>query len=84
MSQQQSRPVVKPKAQRKQVEHDLGFVWRPLNTVLLAVGVASILAGYFTLSKGSITLAPVLLVAGYVGFIPASLVFLGRNKASGE
>jgi hypothetical protein len=84
MSQPQSKPVVRPKGQRKPVEYDLGFQWRPLNTVLLAVGVVVILAGYLTLSKGSITLAPVLLVLGYVVFIPASLVFLGRSKASGE
>jgi len=84
MSQPQSKPVVRPKGQRKPVEYDLGFYWRPLNTTLLAAGVVLILAGYLALSRGSITLAPVLLVAGYVVFIPASLVFLGRGKASGE
>ena len=84
MSQPQSKPVVRPKAQRKVAEYDLGFQWRPINTVLLATGVLLILAGYVALSRGSITLAPVLLVAGYVVFIPASLVFLGRNSASGE
>jgi hypothetical protein len=82
---QQSKPVVRPKAQfRKPVEVDLGFNWRPINTVLLGIGVVVILAGYLALARGSITLAPILLVSGYVVFIPASLVFLGRSKASGE
>jgi len=84
MSQQQSKPVVRPKGQRKPVEYDLGFHWGPLNTAMLVAGVVLILAGYLTLSKGSITLAPVLLVLGYVVLIPASLVFMGRSKASGE
>jgi hypothetical protein len=84
MAQQQSKPVVKAKSQRKPVEADLGFHWRPINTALLAIGVVVILAGYLALSRRSITLAPILLVSGYVVFIPASLVFLGRSKASGE
>jgi hypothetical protein len=40
--------------------------------------------GYLALSRGSITLAPLLLVLGYCVFIPASLVLRGRNQGSGE
>jgi len=78
------KPVVKPRSQRKPVEYDLGFRWGPLNSLLLGLGVALILVGYFALSRGSITLAPVLLVTGYVVVVPASLILLRRNKASGE
>jgi hypothetical protein len=46
--------------------------------------VVLIAVGYLALSMGSITLAPVLLVAGYVVIVPAALVLVGRNKASGE
>ena len=80
----QSKPVVRSRSQRKQVESDLGFNWAPVNSALLTLGVVLILAGYFALSKGSITLAPLLLVAGYVVVVPAALVLLGREKNSGE
>jgi len=80
----QSKPVVRPRNQRKPVETDLGFNWGTLNSALLALGMGLILVGYLALSKGSITLAPILLVAGYVIVVPAALVLLGRGKPSGE
>ncbi len=80
----QSKPVVRPRSQRKPAETDLGFSWGLLNTALLTLGLVLIVAGYLALSKGSITLAPVLLVAGYVVVIPAALILLGRGKTSGE
>ena len=80
----QNKTVVRPKSQRKPAEADLGFNWGPLNSVLLGLGVALILAGYFALSKGSITLAPLILVAGYVVVVPAALILLGKGKISGE
>lgn len=78
--------VTKPKSLRAKVqpEADLGFRWGPLNTVLLAVGVALLVAGYLSLSRGSITMAPVLLVTGYCVFIPASLLVRGGGSATGE
>jgi hypothetical protein len=78
--------VTKPKSLRTkmQPEVDLGFRWGLLNTVLLAAGVALLVAGYLSLSRGSITMAPVLLVTGYCVFIPASLLVRGGGSASGE
>lgn len=78
--------VTKPKSLRAklQPEVDLGFRWGLLNTVLLAAGVALLAAGYLSLSRGSITMAPVLLVTGYCVFIPASLLVRGGGSASGE
>jgi uncharacterized membrane protein HdeD (DUF308 family) len=74
------KPVVKPRSQRRvAVESDLGFAWGPLNWVLLGLGIAVLVAGYLALSKGSITLAPVLLVTGYVVLIPASLLIRSRK-----
>ncbi len=75
---------VKARAQRKVVETDLGFNWGTVNSLVLAAGVVLVVAGFFTLSRGSLTLAPLLLVLGYVGFIPASLVIRGRSQGSGE
>jgi hypothetical protein len=80
----QSKPVVKARSQRKPLEADLGFQWGRLNSTLLGLGIVLILVGYLALSRGSITLAPVLLVAGYVVVVPAALVLVGRSKASGE
>jgi len=72
------------RSRRRIVEADLGFLWGPLNSVLLTLGVAVLVVGYVALSKGSTTLAPVLLVGGYCGLIPASLLLRGRKDASGE
>ncbi len=69
---------------RKAVESDLGFIWGPLNSVLLALGVVVLGVGYVALSRGSTTFAPVLLVLGYCGLVPASLLLRGRKVASGE
>jgi hypothetical protein len=63
---------------------DLGFDWGTLNSLLLALGVAIIATGYVILSRGSVTLAPILLVLGYCVLIPASLLIRGRKSASGE
>jgi hypothetical protein len=81
--------TVKPVARRSRVprkpqETDLGFSWGPVNSVLLGLGVVALIGGYMALARGSITLAPVLLVAGYCGFIPASLLWRPRGVASGE
>ena len=77
------KPVVK--ARRKaMIETDLGFYWGLMNSVLLTLGIVVLTVGYTALSKGSTTLAPVLLVLGYCGLIPASLLWRGRKDASGE
>lgn len=40
------------------------------NYIIFAVAAVVILAGYFALSRGSITLAPFLLLLGYLVLIP--------------
>ena len=80
-----SAPKTSRRGGRKPPEADLGFDWGPLNSLLLALGVAVIAIGYVALSRGSVTLAPVLLVLGYCVLIPASLLTRGRKTApSGE
>ena len=69
---------------RRPVETSLGFTWGVVNSVLLGLGVAALVAGYIALGRGSITLAPILLVAGYCGLIPASLLWRGRGQEPGE
>ncbi len=79
-----ARPTGRAKGPRKTVEADLGFSWGTLNTFLLGLGILVLAGGYLALSKGSTTLAPILLVGGYCGLIPASLLMRGRKEASGE
>lgn len=78
--------TTQPKSLRAKLkpEVDLGFNWGTLNTVLLALGVAFLGAGYLSLSRGSITLAPVLLVISYCGLIPAALLVRSKGTDSGE
>ena len=42
----------------------------PKNYVLFGLAAVAILAGYIFLSRGSITLAPILLLSGYLVLIP--------------
>jgi hypothetical protein len=80
-----SRPgITKTRGARKAPVADLGFSWGTMNTLLLSAGVLSLVLGYVALSKGSTTLAPVLLVLGYCGLIPAALLVRPRGEGSGE
>jgi len=88
-AQEERMAVTKPtatkaRAPRKPVETDLGFSWGRSNNVLLGLGILALVAGYIALGRGSLTLAPVLLVGGYCVLIPASLLFRRRSEASGE
>ena len=74
----------KPRAARRPVETDLGFNWGLANRLVLGLGVAALVAGFMALARGSITLAPILLVAGYCLFIPDSLLWRGRGEEAGE
>jgi len=75
----------RPKTLRKKaIEPDLGFSWGMPNTVTLVLGIGALLVGYVALSKGSMTFAPIVLVIGYLGFIPAALLIRGRSDGQGE
>lgn len=60
------KPPAKKAAEGSGVELPFGRK----NYILFGLGAFCILAGYFTLSRGSITLAPILLLAGYLVLIP--------------
>ncbi len=75
---------VRQRTQRRAIETDLGFTWGPWNSFLLGLGVVVLVVGYLALSRGSITLAPLLLVLGYVVLITLSLLIRGRKTGSGE
>ena len=66
------QPKAKPGAQGSKVR--LNIQLRPKNWILLGAGIATIIAGYILLSQGSITMAPILLVAGYCVLIPIAIL----------
>ncbi len=55
----------------------LGFGW--VNLGVLALSVATIVAGYVLLDRGSVTAAPLLLILGYVILFPAAIL-LGYRR----
>lgn len=50
------------------------LAFKPKNYILLGAGLLTIIAGFISLNAGSITLAPILLVAGYCVLIPLALL----------
>ena len=77
-------PVTRPRSlkPKPKPEVPLGFPWGALNWLLLGAGALLLVVGYVLLSKGSLTLAPILLVSAYCVFLPASL--LVRAGATSE
>jgi len=61
-----------------------GFEWPfgPRNYILFGIGLFVIVAGYISLSAGSITLAPILLVLGYCVLIPISIIIKGKSEVT--
>ena len=45
-----------------------------INGILGAAGILTVALGYFLLSQGSITAAPLLLVLGYVILLPLAII----------
>ncbi|MDX1579518.1 MAG: hypothetical protein R3266_13615 [Gemmatimonadota bacterium] len=59
------------------------FGLRPVNFALLGAGVVAIVVGYVLLDRGSTVAAPLLLVLGYAGLVPAGLL-LGFRRSRSE
>lgn len=78
------KATAKGRSQRRSVVTEYGFSWSGLNSLILGLGIAMLVAGYVALSRGSITLAPALLILGYCGLVPASLLIRARKPVSGE
>jgi uncharacterized membrane protein HdeD (DUF308 family) len=58
-----------------------GLPFTKLNYYVFAAGLLAIVLGYFTLSQGSITLAPILLVVGYCVIIPVAILYRGKESS---
>lgn len=63
--------VKKRKAIRARPNLELGFK----NYLLFGVALASIGLGFYLLSQGSVTLAPILLLLGYCVLVPFSILW---------
>lgn len=50
------------------------------NYVVFAFAMITIIIGFISLSRGSITLAPILLVIGYCVLLPIALIIKGRPE----
>ena len=48
--------------------------WERRNVALMTAGLAAVAIGYVALSQGSMTLAPLLLVAGYCVLVPLAFI----------
>lgn len=59
---------------KKQDNPDHPFKFSKKSLILLAVSAAVIIAGFILLAMGDIYVAPILLVIGYVGIIPAAIM----------
>lgn len=58
----------------KQENKDHPFKFSKKSLILLAVSAAFIIAGFVLIAAGDIYVAPILLVIGYVGIIPAAIM----------
>ncbi|KQC13712.1 MAG: hypothetical protein APR63_00250 [Desulfuromonas sp. SDB] len=78
----------KPVNQKKQPKLE-GLGLNLVNYIIIGLGLISIILGYWFLKNGSITLAPILLILGYVVLIPIGLIvdtskFSKSKKESAE
>ena len=64
-------PAAAPAAVDKAV---MRIRWERRNVVLMTAGLAAVAIGYVALSQGSMTLAPLLLVAGYCVLVPLAFI----------
>lgn len=62
----------------------LVFGLRKVNLALLALAAVTIAAGYVLLGRGSTVAAPLLLVLGYAGFVPAGLLVGFRRTGESD
>lgn len=58
----------------KHESQDHPFKFSKKSLILFAVSLITIIAGFVLLAVGDIYVAPILLVIGYVGIIPAAIM----------
>lgn len=79
MAQIETKPTGRTKAATTTKSEGLPFT--KMNYYIFAAGLLAIILGYFTLSRGDITLAPILLVLGYCVIIPIAILYRGKESS---
>lgn len=69
-----------PRGPQKESGEESHLGWGRRNYLILAAGGVAIALGYLLLSLGDITIAPILLVGGYLGLIPWGIVSVERRN----
>lgn len=71
-------------ARRRKVKREAGgdrhLPLERTNLILFAVALGVIILGFVVLGRGSITLAPILLVLGYCVLVPLAIVYRSRRR----
>lgn len=78
MAQIETKPTGRAKAAT--ISKSEGLPFTKINYYIFGAGLLAIVLGYFTLSQGSITLAPLLLVLGYCVIIPVAILYRGKDR----
>lgn len=68
----EQKPVERKKAKAQEAE---GFGFTRWNYILFGIALGVIVLGFVFLGTGDITIAPFLLVGGYVGLVPLAILF---------
>jgi hypothetical protein len=68
----EQKPVERKKAKAQEAE---GFGFTRWNYILFGIALGVIALGFIFLGTGDITIAPFLLVGGYVGLVPLAILF---------
>ena len=75
---EETKPPVRPQPKARTAAQTAkgrpNIQFKTKNWVLLGTGIVTIIAGYLLLGQGSITFAPLLLVAGYCVIIPIAIL----------
>lgn len=72
MTKKDKREQKEPKAKKAEVLMDVKFSKR--NMLFFGLGILSGVIGFIMLASGSIVLAPILLVLGYLVFFPLGIL----------
>jgi hypothetical protein len=82
MAKKTKRIKEKPKRAITRRKIELPFGMR--NYTWFGIGILVIVIGYIFLATGSLTLAPILLVAGYCVIIPISIIISSEKRKKEE
>ncbi|MBK7253410.1 MAG: hypothetical protein IPI04_05700 [Ignavibacteria bacterium] len=88
-TKQQNIQSLKSKKHRKDQSH-LHFAMTSKNYLIMGLGIALIVLGYFFMSENSVdgflptTVAPVLLIIGYCVIVPVGILYKDKNVNTAE